>query len=159
MAERKTLFLVRHGKAAESWDYDTDFERPLTHKGKLAVAALGEALRNEDLIPEMILASPAFRTAQTARTLSEVLGLDPNEICYEAGLYPGNLSQYRDAILKYGSGVKRLMLVGHNPNLEELIAHLSGYSILCLPTSGCVVFEWSEKLLHNYCQLRFHHVK
>ncbi len=159
MTKRNTLFLVRHGKAAEPWDYDTDFERPLTRKGKMAVAALAETLQLEGLIPELMLSSPAFRTAQTSRLLAETLGLNPNEIRYEANLYPGSLPLYRDAILKWRPQARSIMLVGHNPNLEELIAHLSSNQIVGLPTSGCAVFDFADGLMPKDCNLRFHHLK
>jgi len=155
----KTIFLVRHGKADEPWDYESDFERPLIRKGKLAVTELGKVLRKEALIPELIVASPALRTAQTARLLAEILGLDPDEICYEAGLYPGSLPHYRESILKWSAEANGVMLVGHNPILEQLAAGLSNYRISGLPTSGCAVFEWSELLLHEQCSLRFHYLK
>lgn len=146
MSALKTLFLVRHGKADEPWDYDSDFERPLTRKGKMAVIRLGEALFNAQRIPELVVSSPAFRTAQTARLLCETLGLNPNAIAYEAALYPGTPALYEQVMRQRLNTTPSLMLVGHNPNLEHWAALLSKQAMPVMPTAGCAVFSWNDGL-------------
>jgi phosphohistidine phosphatase len=142
MVERKSIFLVRHGKADDPWDYDHDFERMLNNKGKHAAAALGTMLNNEALLPDVIVSSPAFRAAQTARSLATRLHLNPDEIQYAADLYPGTPDAYMRCICESIPG--SLMLVGHNPVLEQLL-HFSGGKLSHFPTAACAVFEVSAR--------------
>jgi len=156
MAEMKTIFLVRHGKADGSWDYDHDFERMLTRKGKNDASALATLLREEGLLPDVIVSSPAFRAAQTARSLATGLDLNPEEIQYEAALYPGTPDAYLRCICEVSA--KALMLVGHNPVLEQLVLHFSGGKLSHFPTAACAVFKVSTRTEQvESLQLLFHH--
>jgi phosphohistidine phosphatase len=156
MADRKILFLVRHGKADDPWDYDHDFERMLTRKGKHDATALATLLHKEGLLPDVIVSSPAFRTAQTARSLATGLDLNPEEIQYEAALYPGTPDAYIGCICEVSA--KALMLVGHNPVLEQLVLHFTGGKLSHFPTAACAVFEVSARTDQvESLQLLFHH--
>ena len=146
------LFLVRHGKADEPWDYDHDFERPLTRKGKHDVAALAKVLIQEQRVPECIISSPAFRAAQTARRLAAEFGLNPEAIQYESALYPGTEEAYVQCI--QNSGSRSVMLVTHNPVIEALVFRLSGGILKQVPTSGCAVFAIAA---NGAAELVFHH--
>jgi phosphohistidine phosphatase len=152
MPEPSTLFLVRHGKADEPWDYDHDFERPLTRKGKRDVAALAKVLIQEQRVPDCIISSPAFRATQTARRLAVELGLDQEAIQYEAALYPGTEEAYVQCIQTSGS--RSVMLVAHNPVIEALVFRLSGGALKRVPTSGCAVFALAAD---GSAELVFHH--
>lgn len=141
----KTLTLVRHGKAVSSLDEGDDFARNLTSRGQADVRALGKTLREQGMIPDCILSSPACRTAQTARLLALELGLDPDrDIQYEAALYLGTVRQVESSIREKLNAVSKLLYVGHNPETGSLAMHWSQGTVMQFPTSACVVFDWPE---------------
>ena len=55
------MLLLRHGKSKRGPEYETDFERPLAKRGKRDAASMGEFLAAHDLLPDIILSSPAER--------------------------------------------------------------------------------------------------
>lgn len=115
----KTLYLLRHAKS--SWDDSSlrDFDRPLSPRGRHAAPALGAFLRNENLIPELVLCSTARRAQETWSLVLGALEAAPavveSDLLYGAG--PG---QMLDEVRAHGQGYASVMLVGHNPGMEDL---------------------------------------
>ncbi len=128
------LFLFRHGVA---WPHGTpgleDDDRPLTEKGERRVRQVARGLKRMGLKLEKIITSPLPRAAQTAELVAEVLSipflLEDNDI-----LAPGNSAESIANWLKT-RGEKRIMLVGHNPNLSQLLAYLTTGQIEPMPVS------------------------
>ncbi|MNE63863.1 Phosphoserine phosphatase 1 [compost metagenome] len=157
----KVLFLVRH--AQSSWDdvQLADKDRPLTDKGKNDAAKMGKRLAERDVAVDMILSSPAKRTLATARAIAKRLGFKRKHIVQDDRLYAGQADDLLQVIQELGGKQKCVMLVGHNPELSELVKRLSGKGSN-MPT--CAVAElrfdtksWSkigksklEKLVSNY---------
>lgn len=143
--DTQTLILVRHGKAVNSLAEGDDFARNLTARGIANVRALGRLLHEKGMVPDCILSSPACRTAQTARLLALELGLDPDrDILYEAALYLGTLTQVEISIRGQMNKVRKLLYVGHNPEIGSLALHWSGGAAVHFPTGACVVLDWSR---------------
>ena len=69
----KRLILARHAKSSWSYPHLSDIERPLNKRGKKAAPIMGRALRDRNLIPEAIFASPSVRTRKTSALLAEQL--------------------------------------------------------------------------------------
>jgi len=133
--------LVRHGKSA--WDSPAlaDHERPLKPRGEDDSARLGEWLLEQGWLPDRVLCSPARRTRQTWERMSTGWPrLPPVE--YDAALYLGERGTLLAAVHgAQAEGASRVMLVGHNPGLEQLVAFLvDGHSDAPrgLPTAGLV---------------------
>jgi phosphohistidine phosphatase len=119
----KRLTLMRHGDAQWKDPEVADFARPLNRRGIAEAEAMARRLAELALIPDLIIASPARRTQQTAEIVARELALGSRNIRYEEPLY---LAGARD-ILKHaqaiGPRVPHLMIIGHNPGVSEL-AHL-----------------------------------
>lgn len=120
-----TLHLLRHAKS--SWDdlRVADHDRPLSERGERAAAAMAAYLRQSGIAPDLVLCSSARRTADTLallrRGLPDRLAVETRRDLYEVGA--GDLL---DALRRVPDTVETLMLVGHNPGLEDLATALAG---------------------------------
>jgi phosphohistidine phosphatase len=120
------LYLIRHGIAEERGDeWPDDSRRPLTAEG---ISKLKKSARGLDALGdtiEEIVASPLVRTRQTADVVSETLKNKPAIVTSNALAPDGTLA---DVVEEIGKHVRkgRVALVGHEPNLGELAAHLIG---------------------------------
>ena len=112
------LFLLRHAKAAWAQPGMGDFDRPLDPAGKKSLPGLAAALIANHHLPDLVIISAARRTQETAFGL---LNLLPNRIASEVDeeIYSGGAADYLKSIQRHGH-VKNLMLVGHNPSIEDL---------------------------------------
>lgn len=121
----KTLLILRHAKS--SWDDAelADFERPLNARGRRDAPRMGRLLRREDLIPELIVSSAAARARATAEAVALACGYD-NQIVYTRDLYHAAPEEYVDVLRTVDEQYTRVMVVGHNPGIEELVETLSG---------------------------------
>lgn len=139
---KKTIILMRHGKAADGFEYKDDFERPLELRGRIEVEEAAKKLKTEGIIPDVILASPAFRTSITARIVAEVFGIQAIDIDYQSSLYMSHESHYLNAMNSHEN--KTVMIVGHNPFVGEFALQFSGYKIHGFPTSSIAAFEFDS---------------
>ncbi len=121
----KTLFLLRHAKS--SWKDDTlpDFDRPLNRRGKRAAEAMGHYLKNSVAAPELVLCSPALRARKTLRRLLKAAKWS-TEVRYDQRIYEAGAMQLVEVVSQIENDLKVVMLVGHNPGLEELLLLLTG---------------------------------
>jgi phosphohistidine phosphatase len=143
----KKLYLLRHAKS--SWDDPNlaDFDRPINQRGIAAAHFMGELMAGNGQIPDEIVSSPATRAVQTATLLKESSGFDAairlDERIYEAS--PHTLFQVISAFRETADSV---LMIGHNPGFEGVIAYLTG-TMVPMPTAGLAVVEfdiekWSE---------------
>ncbi|HEY8105964.1 MAG TPA: histidine phosphatase family protein [Gemmatimonadales bacterium] len=118
------LLLVRHADAGDrdpaQWSDDT--VRPLTEKGRKVHAKVTRALHEAGLVPELILASPWLRAAQTAEVMTQELGLAAAVPCPPLAADPD--LHALDAVVGPRKGKAVVALVGHSPWIEELGAML-----------------------------------
>jgi phosphohistidine phosphatase len=121
-----TLYLIRHGIAAERGDeYPDDSKRPLTPAGISRLRKEARALDVLDVTIDQIITSPLVRTRQTADVIAESLKAKPSLVTSDAlspAGTPGAVMQELAKHAKKGS----VALVGHEPNLGELAARLIG---------------------------------
>ncbi len=132
----KTLFLLRHGKS--SWE-DTginDHERSLNKRGLKDAPKMGKLLRKLKVIPDLIISSSAKRAVDTATYVSEYCGynkkIEINEL-----LYFTSPQDYLNVISEVSNVNKVILIVGHNPILEQLLEKLTN-KIETLPTCALV---------------------
>jgi phosphohistidine phosphatase len=118
------LYIVRHGPAEDHAASGSDFDRALTASGRDRVRHVARALTEAEEAPHVILSSPLVRALQTAEILAAAIKLEqPVEVRRE--LSPGGdaralVSEQIDA------QAKRVMIVGHEPDLSDLAAYLGG---------------------------------
>ena len=75
----KKIYIIRHAKASKSEDID-DFERKLTKSGKEDLKKLFKNLASHEIHPDLVLSSPAVRTAKTAIKIAKFHKFDKNRI-------------------------------------------------------------------------------
>jgi phosphohistidine phosphatase len=115
----KTLTLLRHAKAGEDGLAARDFDRRLNPKGRRAARAMGRHLRETGLTFDIVVASPATRVAETVEEAAAGYGrgLDPR---WDRRIYLASVDELMDVVREQPAAADRLLLVGHNPGLEDL---------------------------------------
>lgn len=125
--EGRTLWLLRHAKAAEAAPGGTDRSRPLTHRGHRDAAALGRRLPSlvppGASLPDVVLCSAATRTTETAADVADGLGIPVDR---RQSLYYASPDDVLAEIRAADDHVRSLMVVGHNPATHTLALGLLG---------------------------------
>ncbi len=127
------LMLLRHGrakKAESSSNRYNDQERPLKNGGKRSAQRLGVWLQEQGAQPDLVLSSPAVRALETAEKCIKAMGLPATMIETDERLYIGGADALMAALLERSSRSNRLLLVGHNPAMEELVKQLLPQTVL-----------------------------
>jgi phosphohistidine phosphatase len=121
----KTLYLLRHAKS--SWDDPAmkDFDRPLNKRGKKAAPQIGGEMKSRGVRPDAILSSPAKRTRETAKLALEAAGIVQKPTFVEE-IYEASLNDLKNVLNKHAGDAASVMLIGHNPGMEELLLYLTG---------------------------------
>ncbi len=121
----RTLLLLRHAKS--SWEDPSlaDFDRPLNDRGRRAAPAMGAWLRNEGLVPELVLCSAAQRAMDTWALLAPETGVAA-AVRVEHDLYHAEPERILQFVRSAGDDVRTLMLIGHNPGLESFADAIVG---------------------------------
>jgi phosphohistidine phosphatase len=129
----KSLLILRHAKS--SWENTelSDFERPLNKRGLEATQTIGQEIYNLNLKIDAILCSPAKRAKQTAILVKESGGINC-EIQFEDGIYEASVMKLMHIVAEIKDKFNAVLLVGHNPGLEELIRVLTA-KIQVMPTA------------------------
>jgi phosphohistidine phosphatase len=118
----RELLILRH--AESGWEAASDFERTLTPQGGRDAARIGEWIRTQQLQPDTILASPAQRVKETVLAVCGVLEIDPQQIHWEPAIYEASVEALAALLQRLPQQAQRILLVGHNPGVAELIGWL-----------------------------------
>jgi phosphohistidine phosphatase len=118
-----TLLLLRHAKS--SWDSPSldDYDRPLAKRGLKAAPRMGAEIASLGLKPDVILCSSAVRTRETLALVLPEIGGDP-EVIYDDAIYLAAPETLLAKVRALPDTAKSVMVVGHNPGMEELAALL-----------------------------------
>lgn len=114
----RRLHLLRHAKS--SWKDTTlaDHDRPLAGRGRHAAAAMADHLAEHEIVPELVLCSTAVRARETYERIEAALGGAP--VRFQRRIYAASAGELL-ALLRTVSGeVRSVLLIGHNPGLEDL---------------------------------------
>lgn len=118
-AGTKTLTLLRHAKSG--WDDPAlrDYDRALNARGKRAAALIGGYLRSGGAVFDHIIASPALRVVETLAHVETGYGrtLAPE---WDRRIYLASAVTLLDIVHEFSEDSARVLLVGHNPGLEDL---------------------------------------
>jgi phosphohistidine phosphatase len=120
----RTLFLLRHAKSDWGDPAFGDFERPLNARGRKAALAVGRELRRLGLAAERILASPAARVVETLEGVADGYGARM-AVDYDRRLYLAPAETLLDFVRAADDADDRLLIVGHNPGMEQLALRLA----------------------------------
>lgn len=143
----KTLLILRHAKSSWKDDELPDHERPLNKRGQAEAPQVGQFLREHTLVPDLILCSTARRARTTADLVVEACGYK-GELILLRELYAAPPEAYLKALSALDGEFPTVMVVGHNPGLEELVQQLTG-EYRPMPTSGLaqvqlLIEQWGE---------------
>ena len=121
----KTLYVMRHGKS--SWDDEEqpDVERPLAPRGERAARRIAAYLANAEPRPALVLCSSATRAVQTYEAIASRLEGSPT-VQIEERLYAASAEELLDRLRELPEKVKAVLLIGHNPGLQDLLVELCG---------------------------------
>jgi phosphohistidine phosphatase len=124
------LYIMRHGPAEDAAESRRDFDRALTPSGRERVRDVARLLASEDEGPLLVLSSPLVRALQTAEIVAAVTKLSERGGTVETRreLAAGSSAQGLVRSLVHHKK-KRVMLVGHEPDLATLVAQLSGHVV------------------------------
>jgi phosphohistidine phosphatase len=120
----KTLLLLRHAKSSWNQPELHDHDRPLNKRGKKEAPKVGSYLKDNDLVPDLILSSTARRAHETAQAVFEESGFSGQIDLYQ-DLYLSDTACYLDILHCLPEDANRVLVVGHNPDLEEFLTLLT----------------------------------
>jgi len=116
--------LLRHTKSDWSAGAVRDFDRPLAGRGRSDAPRMGRWLKKQKCIPEIILCSPALRARETVVAVNAKLDVENKNIIYEDSIYAASADALLRQIKKYNQHYNNIMMVGHNPGMDELLCFL-----------------------------------
>jgi phosphohistidine phosphatase len=139
----KRVILVRHAKTIQH-GYDQDYDRTLTERGVDNAEKISLKLVKANIIPDLIISSPAVRTTQTTRIYAASFGYPAGNVRYEKKLYSG---MQTTAFLKMLQEVDDIhttvMVTGHNPTIYFYTDMLLPNFSLDVPTCSTIVIEFN----------------
>ena len=160
----RQLILLRHAKA--SWGAaNEDVARELNQTGVAEAKAVGEWLKTHGIRPDVVICSSARRTVQTWENLVKPAGFAPANIQFEQNLYLAELAVLTAQLKNLAQFYQTIMLIGHNPGLEELATYVSNiilprtFAGELLATANLLLFtlpdDWADlaaqgELLHVF---------
>jgi phosphohistidine phosphatase len=143
----KTLLLLRHAKSSWNQPELHDHDRPLNKRGKKEAPLVGKYLKDHDLLPDLIISSTARRAKDTAQAVADESGFSGQIDLYQ-DLYLSDTSCYLDILRCLPDETNRVLAVGHNPDLEELLTLLTDVNehltTACLVQVGLPISSWQE---------------
>jgi len=130
----KTLLVLRHGKSDWSTGHE-DFHRPLVDRGRLGSQKMGAWIKHHKLVPDLVVSSMAERARATTVAACKAMGLPLKTVRWDERLYAGPVEDLLAALADCPKSARRVMVVGHNPGLEDLVEYLS-HEQLAIPDDG-----------------------
>ncbi|MDH5357068.1 MAG: histidine phosphatase family protein [Gammaproteobacteria bacterium] len=148
-----SLYLLRHAKSDMARLGTSDFDRPINASGEKSAKSIGQWMTDNNKIPQQILSSSALRAKQTTVLVLEGFNdTEPEKVSYQEDLYLADLETLLQCIQEYKKGINSLMLVAHNPGLEELVYYLSPKSdkFESMTTANLAIFEYPDSEFDVY---------
>jgi phosphohistidine phosphatase len=121
----RTLLLFRHAKAESEDSADNDHSRKLTGRGRSDAESVGTRLKSLQAVPAAIISSTAARARSTAEIFAETIGF-PGTIALRDDLYLAPPATYIEVLRGWPDDEESVMMVGHNPGIEDLLSKLLG---------------------------------
>ena len=138
----KRVVIVRHAKAVP-FGYEDDFNRDLRDRGKDDAKLVSSVLAEKNILPDIIISSPAKRAIKTARIYAENTNYQQNAIALEEDIYDGlTTSEFLGLIQNFAEEKYTVFFFGHNPGFYYFANNLLKSDFDYLPTSGTVVIDF-----------------
>jgi phosphohistidine phosphatase len=121
----KTLLLLRHAKSSWKDASLEDFNRPLNERGRKAADLIGKFLARQKLELDLVVTSPAQRARETTERVLRSARIAPEQR-FDQRIYEATPATLLEVVSQIDDDKKTVLLVGHNPGMEELLALLVG---------------------------------
>jgi phosphohistidine phosphatase len=121
----KTLLVLRHAKSSWNDPELDDHERPLNERGRRDGPRMGKLVREYGLVPDIVISSDAVRARLTAEAVAEAARY-AGELLLDPHLYLANPADIVSLLRTVPEKAETVMIIGHNPGLEELVEQLTG---------------------------------
>lgn len=144
------LYIMRHAKSDWSGPGTADFDRPINQRGQKNAKRIGRWMLENDHVPEKIISSSALRARETTELVAEQLKDAATAVMYDKDLYLASLDTLIECVQLYKNDCNSLMLVAHNPGLEQLLDFLlrksrdASLKNLAMTTANLAIFEYSK---------------
>lgn len=145
--DAKSLLVLRHAKSDQHGAEVADHNRPLNQRGTRDAGRMGRLVRDENLTPDLIITSTAKRARETVEGIAATSRY-AGDITRKRTLYLAGPEAYITVLSGVKDTFQRVMVVGHNPGLEELVERLTG-TATTMPTATLVavtlyITHWRE---------------
>lgn len=123
----KHILLLRHAKSSWKDAGLADHDRPLAGRGRRAAKLMARYLRQSRITPTLVLCSSALRARQTLERIAPAHSpVAETKVQIDPGLYLASGEDLLDRLRKVGERTASVMLIGHNPGIEDLARRLAG---------------------------------
>ena len=144
----KTLYLIRHAKSDWKDPTTSDFERGLTKRGCKDLNMMGSYLKLRGIVPDLVIASCSLRTQITADAIADNIGFE-GQRDYLQELYLTSPETLKETLMLQENTFDTIMVVGHNPQMTDVVNMVVDEHITKMPTLGIVAInfdidEWSQ---------------
>jgi len=141
----KTIYLVRHAKSDWGSAFTADFDRTLNDRGMKSAPLMASVLQKKNIVPELIISSPANRALTTAELFCDILGYPKEQILKRIEIYEGGTRQLLNIIHEIDDSIETAMLFGHNPTITQFSNLLAGNHMENMVTCGVVRIDMEIK--------------
>ncbi|MDP9809004.1 phosphohistidine phosphatase [Rhizobium tibeticum] len=144
------IYLLRHAEAAWAAPGQRDFDRPLSEKGYADAEIVADKAADKGYRPDLLLSSTAARCRDTADAVHRAMG-STLDLRFVDELYNASPDIYLE-IIDAQEAAGSVMLVGHNPTMEQTLEVLIGHEALCqalpsgFPAAGLAVLDYDSRL-------------
>jgi phosphohistidine phosphatase len=142
----RTLLILRHARSAAN-DGGGDPARPLAPRGERDAEQVGLWLYEEGLIPDHVVCSPAVRTMQTCALICHGVGFSADRVAQDERIYEAAVDALICVLRNSPPDAQCVLLIGHNPGLEGLVAALTCATAALQPADLAVIGydgAWAE---------------
>lgn len=142
------FYIMRHGIAVTrgSAGFSDDTKRPLTPEGKQKMRQIAEGLTRLGFDVDWIVTSPLVRAVETAEIVAKALASNV-PVDFSDALRPGGSAEALISHLAKHRNRKRVLVVGHEPDLSEMAARLVGagrHANFAFKKGGCCLITFDE---------------
>jgi len=144
----KEIYFLRHAHAPDTLRVE-DVERPIDVKGKMEASRVAAYVKNILQAPDVCYVSHAKRAQQTAAYFKEIWDINKNCFLLTSELYDFNGDKVKNFIYNLSEEWNRVLLVGHNFGITEVVNYFGDKSVNALPTSGLVHITFEADTWHG----------
>jgi len=145
----KKIYLIRHAKSSWKEEGKSDFERGLNKRGKSDLKYMANRLKSFDVMPDLILSSPAKRAKKTAIEIAKTIGYKTDDISFQDCLYNSSYDSYMYLLDSLDNKYDSIFIIAHNPTITEAGELLSGAILTNMPTCSIVCIEFDTDSFKN----------